>query len=91
MDLRHVQVTNESNSINISNAITLGLQQHLHLKGNQINVALAIFYVPYVLFEIPSNFLLRKFKPHVWRTLSLFLSLLHSFHPLLNFLLTRTS
>ena len=52
--------------VNIANALTLGLPKDLHLKGNESNVALAIFFVPYVLFEIPSNILLKRFKPHVW-------------------------
>lgn len=52
--------------VNIANALTLGLPKDLHLKGNQSNVALTIFFVPYVLFEIPSNIFLKKFKPHVW-------------------------
>ncbi|KAI4099497.1 MAG: hypothetical protein LQ339_005924 [Xanthoria mediterranea] len=54
--------------VNIANAITLGLPVDLHLdaKTNQTNVALTIFFVPYIIFEIPSNFLLRHFKPPVW-------------------------
>lgn len=52
--------------VNISNALTLGLQKDLKLKGDQANIALTIFFVPYILFEIPSNVLMRRFKPHVW-------------------------
>ena len=52
--------------VNIGNALTLHMPQDLHLKGNESNVALTIFFVPYVLFEVPSNILLKKFKPHVW-------------------------
>ena len=52
--------------VNIGSALTLHLPQDLHLKGNEANIALSIFFVPYVLFEIPSNLLLKKFKPHVW-------------------------
>lgn len=52
--------------VNIANALTLRLPQDLHLKGNESNVALTIFFVPYVLFEIPSNILMKRFKPHVW-------------------------
>ena len=37
------------------------------------NAALAIFFVPYCLFEIPSNILLKKFKPHVWLSLNMFM------------------
>lgn len=52
--------------VNIANALTLGLPHDLHLKGNESNVAITIFFVPYVLFEVPSNFLMKRFKPHVW-------------------------
>ncbi|KAI4232871.1 MAG: hypothetical protein L6R40_007275 [Gallowayella cf. fulva] len=54
--------------VNIANALTLGLPKELHLnaKTNQANIALTIFFVPYILFEIPSNLFLRYLKPHVW-------------------------
>ena len=55
-----------ANSVNISNALTLQLPKDLHLKHNQPNIALTIFFVPYVLFEIPSNIALKYFKPHIW-------------------------
>lgn len=32
------------------------------------STALTMFYIPYILFEIPSNILLKKLSPHVWRT-----------------------
>lgn len=54
-------------SVNISNALTLHLPEDLHLRGTQRNVALTIFFVPYVLFEIPSNILLKRFQPRIWR------------------------
>lgn len=56
--------------VNIGNALTLDLPKDLHLVGNQSNVALTIFFVPYVLFEIPSNILMKRFQPHVWCALS---------------------
>lgn len=31
-----------------------------------LQVAVVIFFVPYCTLEIPSNILLKKFKPHVW-------------------------
>ncbi|KAK4936832.1 High-affinity nicotinic acid transporter, partial [Elasticomyces elasticus] len=52
--------------VNIANANVYGLAKELGLSGNKYNNALVIFFVPYVLFEIPSNILLKKFKPHVW-------------------------
>ncbi|EER37515.1 MFS transporter [Histoplasma capsulatum H143] len=53
--------------VNISNAVIFGLRKDLGIEsGNRYNTALTIFFVPYILFEIPSNILLKKLKPHVW-------------------------
>ncbi|OKL57533.1 hypothetical protein UA08_07095 [Talaromyces atroroseus] len=52
--------------VNISNALTLGIKTDLDLTGNRANTALVVFYAPYILFEIPSNLLLKKLNPHVW-------------------------
>ena len=54
---------------NIANANIFGLSKELGLDGthqNKYNTALTIFFVPYILFEIPSNVLLKKLKPHIW-------------------------
>ncbi|KAI0641721.1 MFS general substrate transporter [Trametes meyenii] len=48
---------------NIGNAKVLGLAASLHLTNNQYNWALSIFFIGYVLFETPSNILLRKVSP----------------------------
>lgn len=58
---------------NIANASIFGLQQDLGLKKTEYNNALTIFFVPYILFEIPSNILLKKLKPHVWLSGCMFL------------------
>lgn len=54
---------------NISNALTMRLPQELELTGQQPNIALAVFFVPYIVFEIPSNILMKRFTPHVWLSL----------------------
>jgi MFS family permease len=43
----------------IGNANVSGLATDLKLTGTQYNTALAVFYIPYVLVDIPSNWLLR--------------------------------
>ncbi|KDQ54303.1 hypothetical protein JAAARDRAFT_82837, partial [Jaapia argillacea MUCL 33604] len=58
--------------VNISNAALFRLETDLRLTGIQFNTALVIFFVPYAVFEIPSNILLKRFKPHVWLSLSMF-------------------
>ncbi|KAK3709608.1 hypothetical protein LTR37_010829 [Vermiconidia calcicola] len=44
---------------NIGNARIDGLEEDLELTGNQFNVALTVFYILYVLLDIPSNWLLK--------------------------------
>lgn len=34
----------------------------LNLTGIQYNIALSIFFIPYILLEVPSNVILKKFK-----------------------------
>ncbi|KAI5795319.1 major facilitator superfamily domain-containing protein [Peziza echinospora] len=59
--------------VNISNAAIFGLKEDLKLDGIKYNTALTIFFVPYIICEIPSNMLLKKFKPHVWLSGCMFL------------------
>ncbi|TCD70433.1 hypothetical protein EIP91_003514 [Steccherinum ochraceum] len=47
---------------NISNAKIAGLDRDIHLTGDQFNVSLIVFYVPFILIEIPSNLLLKKLQ-----------------------------
>jgi sugar phosphate permease len=40
---------------NIGNARLAGLEKDLHLKGHDYNSILSVFYISYIIFEIPSN------------------------------------
>lgn len=57
---------------NLGNARIEGLEQELHMKGTDYNVASMIFYLSYVLFEVPSNILLKKFSPSTWLSTIMF-------------------
>ncbi|RPB04530.1 MFS general substrate transporter [Choiromyces venosus 120613-1] len=59
--------------VNISNAVIFGLKEDLNLGGVEYNTALTIFFVPYILFEIPSNILMKKLRPHLWLSICMFL------------------
>ena len=59
--------------INIGNARIQGLEADLGMKGNAYNVALFVFFVPYILFEVPSNVLMKKIAPSVWLSAIMFL------------------
>ncbi|KAF8529980.1 putative MFS nicotinic acid transporter Tna1 [Gautieria morchelliformis] len=52
--------------VNIGQARLAGLEKDLKLHGNQFDIALTIFFVSYVAFEVPSNLVLKKFKPPRW-------------------------
>ena len=51
------------NSANIGNAKVLGLATSLKLTSNQYNLALSIFFVGYVVFETPSNVIVKRTGP----------------------------
>ena len=54
------------NRINLGDVRVLGILKELHLTGNKFNIALQVFFVPYILLEIPSNIVLRKITPSTW-------------------------
>ncbi|KAG0638157.1 major facilitator superfamily domain-containing protein [Tuber brumale] len=49
--------------VNIGNARLYGLEEDLGLKGNQFQTSVSILFVTYLVFEIPSNLVLKKFTP----------------------------
>ncbi|KAL1707554.1 major facilitator superfamily domain-containing protein [Schizophyllum commune] len=51
---------------NIGNARIAGLEADTHLKDTQFNVVLAVFFATYILVELPSNWVMKKFKANRW-------------------------
>ncbi|KAK8118187.1 uncharacterized protein PG998_006468 [Apiospora kogelbergensis] len=52
---------------NIGNAKIEGLLESLNMTGEQYNIALSIFFIPYILAEVPSNMILNKFtRPSIY-------------------------
>ena len=47
---------------NIGNAKIDGMTEDLGLDNNKFNIALAIFYVPYILWDVPSNLVIKHLK-----------------------------
>ncbi|KAK4552536.1 hypothetical protein LTR86_010380 [Recurvomyces mirabilis] len=52
--------------INLGNVAVLGIVKDLNLVGNAFNVALQVFFVPYILLEVPSNLMLKGLPPSLW-------------------------
>ncbi|RPA78574.1 high affinity nicotinic acid plasma membrane permease [Ascobolus immersus RN42] len=42
------------------------LSQRLGLSQHQISVGVAVFYVCYVLFDVPANLIMTRVSPHIW-------------------------
>lgn len=51
---------------NMSNAVVLGLIEDTDLTGNRFNVALTLFFVTYIIFEIPANLMCKYLGPRIW-------------------------
>ncbi|KAI5856748.1 MFS general substrate transporter [Durotheca rogersii] len=51
---------------NVGNARIEGLTTDLHITGNQYLTGLTLYFVGYVLFEIPSNIVLKRTTPRIW-------------------------
>lgn len=53
---------------NLANARIEGLEKSLHIppKSNGYNIALFSFTIPYVLFEVPANMMLKRVTPQFW-------------------------
>lgn len=52
--------------INLGNVAVLGVLKDLKMSGTDMAVAMQIFFVPYILCDIPSNIILKKFVPSTW-------------------------
>ncbi|KAI6782504.1 putative transporter-like protein [Emericellopsis cladophorae] len=52
--------------INISNAKIQHMGEDINLDGHRFNVALFIYYVSYILLEIPSNMIIKKMRPSLY-------------------------
>ncbi|KAF2174077.1 hypothetical protein M409DRAFT_16350 [Zasmidium cellare ATCC 36951] len=48
---------------NIGNAAIAGMSEDLGLDGDKLNVAVTLFYVTYITFEIPASLILKKARP----------------------------
>lgn len=59
--------------INIGNARIEGLERDLGMRGNDYNIAVQVFFVPYILLEVPSNVALRHVAPSTWLSMLMFI------------------
>ncbi|GKT93021.1 nicotinamide mononucleotide permease [Colletotrichum tofieldiae] len=51
---------------NIGNAKIAGMDRDLNLDSGRYSIALVVFFVGYVVFEVPSNMVLARTRPSVY-------------------------
>ncbi|EJF58076.1 MFS general substrate transporter [Dichomitus squalens LYAD-421 SS1] len=51
---------------NVANARIEGLAADLHITGNQYLTSLTLYFIGYVLFEVPCNIILKRTTPKFW-------------------------
>lgn len=51
---------------NVGNAKIEGLATDLHITGNEYLFGLTIFFIGYVLFEVPAQIVLKLWTPRMW-------------------------
>ncbi|KAK4943530.1 hypothetical protein LTR28_008423 [Elasticomyces elasticus] len=52
--------------LDLRNAKIQGMTEDLKMTGNHYNIALFIFFIPYILFEVPSNIIIKRVAPSTW-------------------------
>ncbi|KAK4917612.1 hypothetical protein LTR49_014566 [Elasticomyces elasticus] len=51
---------------NVANAKLDGLDADLHMTGDQYLTGLTLFFIGYILFEVPWNLVLKRIGPKIW-------------------------
>ena len=50
----------------IANAKVAGMMKDLHLSSGQYSTVIIIFFISYIIFEVPSNLILSKTRPSIY-------------------------
>ncbi|UKZ55939.1 hypothetical protein TrVGV298_009763 [Trichoderma virens] len=69
----------------------LGMVEDLHLTGNRFNIALFTYYISYILLEVPSNMVIKRFRPSLylstlmfcWGIINMCMGFVHSYNALI--------
>ncbi|KAF1917602.1 major facilitator superfamily domain-containing protein [Ampelomyces quisqualis] len=58
-----IYLMNFMDRVNIGNAKLYGLERDLGMSGNQYQLAVSLLFVTYVIFETPSNMIIKRMQP----------------------------
>ncbi|KAL1632421.1 hypothetical protein SLS56_003663 [Neofusicoccum ribis] len=75
---------------NIGNAKIAGMMDDLHLTSSEYSVSLVVFFISYVVFEVPSNLILSRTRPSrflpaimfLWGAITCCMAVIRNYHQL---------
>lgn len=51
---------------NIGNARIQGMENDLNMKGSDYNIALFVFFIPYLILDVPCNIIMKRLRPSIY-------------------------
>ncbi|KAG4423744.1 hypothetical protein IFR04_003169 [Cadophora malorum] len=65
--VKSIDASNVSNARIMDQGTPHNIMTELKMTANQYNLVTTMYYIPYILAEVPSNLLLKKVRPSVWQ------------------------
>ncbi|CAH0048191.1 unnamed protein product [Clonostachys solani] len=66
--LKNLDSDNISNARIMNKGTDMNIMTQLKMTSDEYNLLTVLYYVPYIVFEAPSNLLLKKFWPSTWQS-----------------------
>ncbi|SPO06249.1 related to putative tartrate transporter [Cephalotrichum gorgonifer] len=66
--LKNIDADNVSNARIMNKGTDRNIMTQLGMTSDEYNLLAVLYYVPYIVFEAPSNLLLKRFKPSTWQS-----------------------
>ncbi|CZT03211.1 related to putative tartrate transporter [Rhynchosporium graminicola] len=65
--VKNIDSSNVSNARIMDKGTPYNIMTELKMTENQYNLVTTMYFIPYILAEVPSNLLLKKVRPSVWQ------------------------
>ncbi|KAL3425086.1 high-affinity nicotinic acid transporter [Phlyctema vagabunda] len=70
--IKNVDYTNAASVKVLQVGQSRNVLTELHMTSDQYNWVQSIYFISYIIFEVPSNLLLKKFTPRIWQSRIIF-------------------
>ena len=65
--IKNLDSANISNARIMNSGTSRNIMTQLHLTADEYSLLTVLYYIPYIVFEAPSNLLLKRMRPSVWQ------------------------